>query len=642
MDSRRMEEKDKDGLKDALVLSAIEKLTKGPTRALEIGKYLLSRGELDSAELLFDQVINGVQEERLIVAALIGKAQVYHRRRKPKEADELLERAERLAAKLEPKRLLGLVLWQRAELAIAEGSWAIALDRLRRSREALSRLSSEEGPERAITPEVIQITLKMGLVAQQLFRFHEALSYYEEVERFAREAKPKRYDLALLGLLGQLEALSGLGRNREVLERCEQIGEFIRLHRAELVKAKVDLQAMEGALLQKKASSYHSLGRLQEAAELYESALALSADSKERARLHSTLALLKFSIGRPQEAKYHEREANRFLTEAGGPSEALLGLTRLNLARGQTAIADRQFFQALVELEHERLSRGLELTLKSIEIDLHLQQGKVGAARDLAQALYEDLVALDAESLLPSVLADLGKLAQLAGRLDEAERYYQRALELAKRLELPSATVTALTGLAKIAAARSELAEAQGYLERAIQLCRESGACLQERYLLVERARLISMKMGYGGPRSAPAGPAEPAEAKAEGPEEDERGPIAASLERLLHESREFEALPLELGILTALAMVYLREGQPIGARKCLEEAIRKASDAGMEFTRILSCGLLGLVLSEMGEEALAEQHLGQALREMEERGMDIEARHMFQERYHDLTGFWP
>ena len=625
--------KGKDRLKDALVLSAIEKLTRGPTRALEMGRYLLSRGELDSAELLFDQVIHEAQEERLIVAALLGKAQVYHRRRKPERADELLDQAEQLAAKLEPKRLLGLVLWQRAELAIAEKSWAVALDRLRRARGALS------GSEVEKSPEVIQVTLRMGLAAQQLFRFREALSYYEEVERLARETE--QHNLVLLGLLGQLEALSGLGRNREVLERCEQVEEFIQLHRAELVEAKakvkVDVQAIERTLMQKKANSYHSLGWLERAAGLYEEALEASSgqDLKERARLHSTLALLKFSMERPQEARYHEEEANKLLAEAGELPEVLLNLARLNLARGQTAIADRQFFRALVELEQGELNRDLEFTLKSIEIDLHLQQGKVAAARELAHALHGDLAALDAEPLLPSVFTDLGKLAQLAGELDEAEGYYRRSLEIAERLELPLSAVSALTGLTKLAAARFELAEAQGYLDRAIQLSHKAGARLQEQYLLVERARLASMttRMGHEAPMPAPVEPAEV----------EEEAPISTllELEGLLNESQGFEALPLKLGALTTLAMAYLREGRPTEARGCLEEAIRKASDAGMEFARILSCGLLGLVLSEMGEEALAGQYLEQALSEMEERGMEIEAKHMLLERYRDLTGFW-
>ena len=47
------------------------------------------------------------------------------------------------------------------------------------------------------------------------------------------------------------------------------------------------------------------------------------------------------------------------------------------------------------------------------------------------------------------------------------------------------------------------------------------------------------------------------------------------------------------------------------------------------------------MLLDDMGEKAQAEQHLAEALRGMEHRGLEIEAKHAFAERFRDLTG-WP
>ena len=591
-------------LQDALVFSVIEKLTKGPTRHLEMGKYLLSNGKLDSAELCFDQAIREARDEKKIaIAGLIGKSEVQKRRKQFEEAYGVLSSAQELAAELDPK-LQGLVYQQQAEVASAEGHWAIALDKLKEAKEAFS-LSEQE-----TASEMVGLAFKMGMAAGQLLRFGEALAYYEEAEELAR--KVNNGPMTLLATLGQTDALSGLGRAREAIERCDRAEEFLRLHREELKN--MNVKAIQVRLLEKRAGSYQTLGHLDKAAHLYKEALESSSDPKEVAKLHSTLAVLKFSMGSPEEAREHEGEAKEILEESEGEvPEVLFNLSKLNLLRGQISVAEKEFFRALVELP-DRVSKGQGLAIRAHEVDLNIQQGQVNQAQELAHVLYHELAALDIEPLLPSVLNTLGNIARLQDKVDEAEGCYQKSLKITENLGMPLLTATALRGLAQVAAARSEISAALGYLDRALQLSRECRASLQEQALLLDRAAILSREDG---------------------------GSKIAVLEELLRDSRRFESLSLELAAQTSLAMIHWQEAHYPEARHYLEDAMEKAAEAGMEFIKILVQGLLGLVLSDLGEERLAERYLEDALGAMEMLGLEIEAKHQFQERYRDLTGFW-
>jgi tetratricopeptide (TPR) repeat protein len=592
-------------LQDALVFSVIEKLTKGAARDLEMGKYLLAKGQLDSAELCFEQAIREAEakeERKAVVAALIGKSEVLKRRKQFEEAHEVLSSAQELAAKLGPK-LLGLVYQQQAEIASTESHWAIALDKL---KEAFSLSEEQE-----TASERMMVIFKMGMAAGQLLQFHDALVYYEEAEKLAR--KLKNGSLILLSLVGQTDALAGLGKAGGVIEKCEQAEEFLRVHRDELKK--MDIRAIRIKLLEKRAGSYQTLGHLDQAAQSYKEALESLSDPKEIAKLNSTMALLAFSMGRPEEGRKHEGQALKILEESGGEiPEVLLSLSKLNLLRGRIDTADSQLLQALLELP-EKVSKGQKFILQSHEVDLKIQQGRIDEAQELVHILYDELSALSIEPLLPSILITLGNIARLQGNVDEAEELYRKSLEIAEHLQMPPLMVTSLAGLAKVAAARSEISTALEHLDRAIQISEKCGMLLQHQALLVDRAMMLGR----------------------EGPAEE----MIAALEDLLRESRRFESLPLQLAIQVGLALVHWREGDHAEARQYLEDTMEKAAEAGMEFTKILAQGLLGLVLSDLGERRMAEQYLENALAAMEERGFEIEAKHQFAERYRDLTGFW-
>lgn len=596
-------------IKDALALSIIEKLMKDrANRFLQTGNYLLSKGQLASAELCFDQVIQQdaqEKEKKTVISALIGKSEILKRRERFEEAYQALTTAEAMAQDF--KKLLGLVYQQRADIASAEDRPSHALDFLKKAREAFLQAEEETPADRA------RVALLMGLAAHRLFRFQDALGHHQEAEELARELD-KGDTLLLFAKLGEADALSALGRARESLRKCEMAREI--LDRAKLD----DREKLLLLVVKKKASNLEALGELEVAARLYEDALISSSALVETAKLCAQLAPLKFSMGLPREAREYEERAKSMLSESGEEApEVLLNLSRLNLMRGQIHTADKQFFQALTELPHKD-DKGQALQIRSRRISLYMQQGKFRAASELAHSLYDELSETGVDALLPSVLQTMGNLARIQGDLDDAERFFGRALEIAGPLNIRLTTATALSGLAQVAAARFETDAASEYLEKAIDISRDCGAKLNVQALQLERATLR-----HQGDEGTPQDAEE----------------LIRSLQDQLRESERLECLSLELAIRTALATVHWQAAHHTEAEGYLRDIVEEAAQAGMTFTKIIAQGSLGSVLSDQGEKAQAETYLSDALSELEDLGLDIEAKYEFHERYRELTGFW-
>jgi len=173
-----------------------------------------------------------------------------------------------------------------------------------------------------------------------------------------------------------------------------------------------------------------------------------------------------------------------------------------------------------------------------------------------------------------------------------------------------------LGSLAQIAAVRLEASAALHYLDRAILLSEACGAELCRQNLLVHKADILSRQVG----NSAEA---------------------IALLEDLVRKSGRFQSLPLELAIQTTLATIHWRESRYAQAREHLEEALDKEVQAGLEFAKVVTQGMLGSILADQGENRLAEQHLREAIEAMDVLGLEIEAKDEFRERLRTLTGFW-
>lgn len=599
-----------EGLGDALAFSALERLLQDrSSRQLVMGQYLLERGKLAAAELCFEQAIRESNKEpHIATAALIGKAEIYKRRKSFAEAHEALAAVQDLAATLNDPKLLGLVYQQQAEIASAEDRPAVALEKLKEAQQLFASIAEA-------TVERVQVALKVGLIAQQLFRLREALTHYEEAEQFARDLGSDKGALKLLSLVGQANVLLELGRCAEALRKCTQAEELLS-HDAQ---SSAQFSWLVAGL---KAACCETRGDPKAAAENYERALAHAPDMKERARLCAQLAVLKFSMGCPQEARKHEEQALTLLNEQEIP-EALLNLSQLNLMRGQVHTAETQFVRAVVELSanpENKPDKRREIALKLHHASLDLQKGMIRSASDRAATVYEELLKMtdgDVETLLLSVLQTMGNIARLQGRLDEADELYKKALDIAERLGMPMMALASLSNLAQVAAARFEMPVALEYLEKATRISQGCGAALYQRSLLVDRITLLNRQGNLSSEEAL------------------------ARLEELLGDSVHLECLPLELTIRMALGGIYWEESHYEKAAKHAEETMEKAAQAGLEFTKVIAQGWLGSVLADQGEKTLAEHHLGEAIAAMEKLGLEIEAKHEFRERYRSLTGFW-
>ena len=620
-------------LKEAITFAAIERLVKDRAgRQLALGRYLLQQGKLAMAELCFETALREAETQTdpakrssIVVAALLGKAEVARRRRRFTVARKLLQQAGRAAQEADDPKMLGLVHQERAEVELSEGQPEAAHEELKAAQAAFARARDAAG-------ERVQTALKLGVVAQQLLRLREALGHYEEAERLASGLTPPkgqesaREKLRSLALLGQANALHGLGRGEEALSRAEAAEKV--LHK------RADLKGFQSLIAELRASVYEAQGRTDQATEHYEQALVdASEDCKAKARLCAHLAVLHFSLGLPEEARSFERRARELLEEGKEEvPEARLALSRLQLLRGRVPEAERDFIRAVTEFTAP--DRRREIALRLFQADLDLQQGLFRAAEERVRSSYEELEELkaqgaDVDSLRLSALQSLGRHARLRGNVEDAERFYQEALELAVRVGPRTAVAAALAGLARAAAARSEVPLAFEYLERAVEIGRECGATLQWRSL---EAELLLLQE-----RSGEAGSSDP-------DLEDEDGrptKVSPSLRDLVAEAKRLECLPLELTIETAWALHHWHQAQYEPALERLRGVNEKARRAGLAFSRIITEGLLGLLLDDMGEKAQAEQHLAEALRGMEHRGLEIEAKHAFAERFRDLTG-WP
>ncbi len=601
-------------LRDTIVLSTIEKLVQDrASRELAIGQYLLQRGKLAAAELCFDHAIRETDQKPIHIAALVGKSEVYRQRGSMEGAHELLDEAEESAQEISDRRLFGLVCQQRAEVISAEGYPAAALDKLREAERALNEVQATEA-ERA------QVALKLGAACQQLMRLREALAHYVRAEDLAQNIDPaKGQPLKPVAVLAQGQVLFGLGKPAEALDKCTEsqalLGAESRRH-AHLLKAGAELRA----------AAHEAMGQPEQAIACLEEALehAPTQDPCERAPLWAQLASKKYGMAMPEEARAFEAQALEVLQQHDSP-QACLHLVQLALMRGNMHVAQAYLGEAQLgpgKSEQCKLELGQRLGQELLQAHLDLQKGAVELAGERAAAAYEELAPTEEreaqcdQGLLTTVLEFCGTLERLKQNLDQAESLHRQALDIAQAGGMRSTEAGALANLARVASARLEHGAADELYKQAIEISQECGAVIQAYTLAFERAVL---------PDSDPAASL------------DEK---RAMLREMLSEAQELECLPLELSVRVSLAILDWQDSRSERAIQELQCVVEKAGQAGMFLAKHVAQGLLGTVLSDVGQSRLAEEHLTEALTGMEQRGLEIEARQQFLERFRDLTGF--
>ncbi|HEX7186023.1 MAG TPA: CHAT domain-containing tetratricopeptide repeat protein [Thermoanaerobaculia bacterium] len=275
-------------------------------------------------------------------------------------------------------------------------------------------------------PRLARTLNNNGLVLQYLGRYAEAEQRFREalaINRRAGDAESQVINLANLGLV----AISA-GRYTRALAFHRQAADLAARHPDEPWSAEQLRVARinQGVVLEK-------LGAYREALDSYRQVLAESdaLDPRLRASLRVNAGVVYRNLGDPVSALEAFREAVRIYEAEGdtaGLSNAWLntGLAHhLNLARPKAA--EEAYREALK----------------------HAQQS--GDRSEEIQDLFY-----------------LGRLLLDLRRLDEAERVFQRCLDLAGQSGSPEGRWSALDGLGRIAAARGQTSRALGLLERAM------------------------------------------------------------------------------------------------------------------------------------------------------------------------------
>jgi tetratricopeptide (TPR) repeat protein len=499
------------------------------------------------------------------------------------------------------KSFLGLVWKKRGDVALTDGRTEHALAAYTEARHAFAEQNA--GGQEAT------VAFLAGGVALELLQYELALQQYRDAA-----SRWKAPEAALPARVGELSALTALHRTEESLERCRELGEaIVGAHLPRRQKRELLLRVSE-----KEFHNYALRGDLAKATEVLQTCLPI-APLEEQACHYATLAEWFFALGQAERSAAHAEEAQNLCRRMGKELPGvLLSVSRLELMRGNVHASEQRLFEAQVELPGGSPAGG-NLDCDLHQTSLHLAKGELDLAEELAHRLRERLSLCDPKPLAcASVLNTLGAISQLRGSLDEAESLHREALGIAALLHAPLEHARSLSSLADTEASRSsDGGEALAYLGEATAIVSRCGLKLVEHAFLVQRETIAC--------RAA-----------------DDVDLALERLSELLRTGYKFQSTALDLQTLLSLGVLnWQRLEEPSTALSYLDDAVEIAGASGQRLCEILARGLRGGVLQDLGETREAKDALEQVLREMEDLGLDIAARHEFGELYHDLGGLW-
>jgi tetratricopeptide (TPR) repeat protein len=368
---------------------------------VEAGTMLALRGDLDGAQTWFERALEGATSPEARVDAFVARARALERYARYEEADRWLTRAELLLGALEPVRAAA-VLNARSDLLIDQRGDAEAGKRA--ARMAVERLSGvhslEAHRERARALHLEGWCHFLGRAyALAEGRIREALAL--------NEAIGNRVELASnLAALGVTLVFAGAPGAREILEEAIALARTVG-HQTALAYASSSL----GMLERRERRFPEAIARFEAAIE---TRAALGADFV-MGSWWTGLGNVYFDMGRFAKSRdAHQRALN---TREASENVRLRATALGNLA----------------------------------EADLRLGQFEE------ARSALEEALALASGIPLPMLEADLwwwsGELHALSGDRAQAERCYERTIDLATRTSHPS---RAASGLARLARSRRD------------------------------------------------------------------------------------------------------------------------------------------------------------------------------------------
>ncbi len=509
-------------LRDAYKAAQRSGYVQGGRRALgRLGHRAASAGEAERARVLFQQQLDlGPESSDMVdeVDSAILLGDIHLRDGDSRGATELFERAGRGAERLDYARGKVDALVRRLDL----GGESLDLDTRAAMEEEALRLATDLRDEMILSQLIGQHA--STLLAQQ--RWEDAVAHLEDGLEVAREFQDLELENACLAMLSDVEQKIGrfdaaVDRQRDLVDVEERLGN--------MPAAASDAVHYASTLL--------TLGRLDDARDVFERAITLSGqahDQRVLQRAYGGLGVTLSAMNHPVEALNnlmqaleiarstqdvtHEAQWLGSIGEAlwkfNQPEDAIQAIHQaIDAARrvndldlqagmhsllGQISLADRKIADA-VDHYNDALDLYRELGRKDEEVSVLSQLGTmamdVGQVRD-AMTLYADALEVAAESGQRAAAVRLyGRLARLAQRQGDSHAALDalsQAVEIAETIDQPVLLNQALQHLAVAQDAASDPAALATY-ERALRLAREVGDEYGEALMLTNvGARLLS------------------------------------------------------------------------------------------------------------------------------------------------------
>jgi tetratricopeptide (TPR) repeat protein len=595
----KVEKLRKEITKQALRL-ALETVKDPLQRELTMGDIFLSEGELGLAELSFSTVLEKAEDLGVRVAARMGLARVLRARKAWEKALRELDRAIEELKETKAKAALVSVVQEKAEILKAQG-------KLNEAKACLEKLWEEINKEGSEPNLKAGVAFNLGLVLQLLLHHREACGLLEEAEELWRPVNPVASGLAKLA---QVPSLLGIGKTSEALVKVEEAEK-------NFANASID-PGLRKLLAWTRALCFETLGRLEEAIELKESALGTAPKASEFA----DLARLCFSLGKPEKAQEYETHAEALLAaQKDVEPDAYFALFSLAMMRGDISRAAKLMASLVDHYAGSPQAPGESFAVRMNQALLWFEQGFLGLAQKTVEKLLTELQELegkgaDVDPFLLDVLELRARLKNLANETEEAILIYQSHLELAQKLGRPMAIAAGYANLGQTCLAQGDLQRASTLLEEAEKIYQRCKAKLSLGYLGLQLAKLSCL----GNPEN-PEG-------------------MKVLVERV-EENKLIRSAKLDVAGLVTLAGMQSQSSLFEEASTNYLRALEICGSVGLELSEILIEALLGFMEGERGHKELAEQWLSQTLEKMHTKGIDIPLTHYVAERLQDITGLW-
>ncbi|HEY0173823.1 MAG TPA: tetratricopeptide repeat protein [Pyrinomonadaceae bacterium] len=408
-----------------------------------LGSIYFNMGDTEKAldyhsrSLAFFEKYAAEDTQLQVVLSLEAIAQVYQLRYDWAKVRETYDRLMPIAKGLEDKTFLVMAL---NTVGIVYGTTGESGKALRYYEEALTTLRALPKHEDVEKRFEANLLGNIGGSHASLGRPEKALQYYEEALAVAQSISDPRFvDLQAIAYQRIADHLATRGQNAKALELLDKALKLFRQTPAH-VKALARNRTTEAQILGRIGYVHKEMGKLREAADIYESVLKTAVEMKDLELESSALnniARIDFTAGEPQKAFQNFTRALELARKLEDKSSEAILLN--NIALVYSHWGDRQG-----ALDHVR--RALAITEE-----------------------------LGNKSHVATFLGNIGMAHKDLSENETALDYFNRALALARELGKRSTEATTLNNLASLSSNIGERGRAIGLYEQALEIARSTG-----------------------------------------------------------------------------------------------------------------------------------------------------------------------